>query len=234
MPLSIEYCSRLRNLTALKADQLLNREHCFGDRTFADWNEKTPGFFEADLVAFCGVSNSGDFLNVLDSTDVFTGWITLEAFMGKAQSRVYPAVENIRQRLPFPLLGLDSDNGSEFINGLLNRYCQSNNITFTRSRAYRKNDNCYVEQKNYSVVRRFLGYARFDTDRELAITKEILKLVEIYVNFFQPSAKLISKIRIENKTKKIYDTAKTPYRRLLESGILIQSEEVQITQTYIP
>lgn len=228
--LPIRHSYRLKGRSTTKPGTLLRS--AIPIRTFADWNEKTPGFFEADLVAFCGELAKGDFVNVLDNTDVFTGWITLEAFMGKAQSRVYPAVDNIRQRLPFVMLGLDSDNGSEFINGLLNHYCQTNHITFTRSRAYRKNDNCYVEQKNYSVVRRFLGYARFDTDNELTTIREILGLVEVYVNFFQPSVKLISKTRVDHKTKKIYDTAKTPYRRLVESGILGKRKKDKLIKIY--
>jgi hypothetical protein len=228
--LPIRRSYRLKGRSTTKPGTLLRS--AIPIRTFADWSEKKPGFFEADLVAFCGESPCGDFVNVLDNTDVFTGWVTLEAFIGKAQSRVYPAVDSIRQRLPFVLLGLDSDNGSEFINGLLVRYCQQHKITFTRSRAYRKNDNCYVEQKNYSVVRRFLGYSRYDTEKELFLVKEILKLVEIYVNFFQPSVKLISKTRINNKSKKIYDIAKTPYRRLLESGILSQLSKDNLNQIY--
>jgi hypothetical protein len=117
-------------------------------------------------------------------------------------------------------LGIDSDNGTEFVNEIINRYCQKHLITFTRIRPYRKNDNCFVEQKNFSVVRRFLGYTRRETEEELIVVREILKLIEIYVNFFQPSLKLIAKVRVDNRTKKTYDTAKTPFQRLLNSGIL--------------
>jgi hypothetical protein len=189
-------------------------------RTYADWNESKPGFFEADLVALCGNSVAGGYINILDLTDVFTSWICLEAMMGKGQFGVHGSIDAIRRRLPFSLLGIDSDNGTEFVNEIINRYCQKHLITFTRIRPYRKNDNCFVEQKNFSVVRRFLGYTRRETEEELIVVREILKLIEIYVNFFQPSLKLIAKVRVDNRTKKTYDTAKTPFQRLLNSGIL--------------
>ena len=130
------------------------------------------------------------------------------------------------------MLGLDPDNGTEFINWLLKRYCDQNQITFTRIRPYRKNDNCYVEQKNYTVLRRFLGYARYDTEKQLIIIKEILKLVEPYVNFFQPVMKLKEKQRVENKTRKRYDTARTPYQRLLESDILTDKQTDKLKGYY--
>lgn len=201
-------------------------------RTFADWNEKQPGFFEADLVALCGDNGGGGYVNILDLTDVFTGWVSLEAFMGKGQSGIHSGVDSIRQRLPFSMLGFDSDNGGEFINIILLHYCEENKITFTRIRPYKKNDNCFVEQKNFSVVRRFLGYTRRETENELNIIKQILKLIEVYVNFFQPSLKLISKVRIDNKTKKTYDEAKTPYQRLINSDILDQKIKQNLQEYY--
>lgn len=201
-------------------------------RTFADWNENKPGFFEADLVALCGGNVKGHYVNCLNLTDVFTGWVGLEAVMGKAQSRVHDAVDRIKNRLPFPMLGLDSDNGTEFINWLLQRYCEANKITFTRIRPNRKNDNCYVEQKNYTVVRRFLGYARYDTDQQLTIIRQILRLVEIYVNFFQPVMKLTKKKRTGAKVKKWYDTAKTPYQRVLRYGILKGKKKQELKAFY--
>jgi len=221
---------RLKGRSTTKPGTLLR--NAIPIRTFADWNDKQPGFFEADLVALCGISIKGDYVNVLDLTDVFTGWTCLEAFMGKGQFRVHAGVESVRQRLPFSLLGFDSDNGAEFINDIILRYCEENQITFTRIRPYKKNDNCFVEQKNFSVVRRFLGYTRRDTDNELIVVKEILKSIETYVNFFQPSLKLISKIRVDNKAKKIYDEAKTPYQRLLNSGILDQLTKQRLESLY--
>ena len=201
-------------------------------RTFSDWDEKKPGFFETDLVALCGESVRGEYINALNLTDVATSWVGLEAIMGKAQSRVYPAIDAVRNRLPFQMLGLDPDNGTEFINWLLKRYCDENKITFTRIRPYRKNDNCYVEQKNYTVVRRFLGYARYDTDKQLIFIKEILKIVEDYANFFQPVMKLKEKQRIGTNVKKKYDIAKTPYQKLVESGVINERKKEELQQYY--
>lgn len=201
-------------------------------RTFADWDEKRPGFFEGDLVALCGETVRGDYVNALNLTDVATGWEALEAFMGKGQYRVHKAIDDIRERLPFPMLGLDNDNGTEFINWILKRYCEEHKITFTRIRPYRKNDNCFVEQKNYTVARRFLGYARYDTEKELTIIRELLKLVEVYVNFFMPSKKLLSKEYIGSKVKKKYDTAKTPYQRLLITGVVKEEKKDKLQKLY--
>jgi len=203
-------------------------------RTFADWKdeEKKPGFFETDLVAFCGESVRGDYVNGLNLTDVFIGWVLLEAVMGKGQFRVHKAIDQTRQRLPYQMLGLDPDNGTEFINWLLKRYCEKHAIAFTRIRPNRKNDNCYVEQKNYTVLRRFLGYARYDTNQQLMIIKELVKLIEVYVNFFQPMMKLIKKERIGSKVKKQYDTAKTPYQRLLGSEVLNEEQKQKLYEYY--
>ncbi len=201
-------------------------------RTFSDWDENQPGFMEADLVAFCGETTEGEYINGLNMTDVYTGWVLLGATMGKGQFGVHKEVDEGRKRLPFPLLGFDSDNGGEFINAILKRYCDQNQITFTRIRPYRKNDNCFVEQKNYTTLRRFLGYARYDQEEQLLIIKEILKLAEPYVNFFQPVMKLRDKQRIGNKTKKRYDIAKTPYQRLLDSGILKEEQKEKLKRSY--
>ena len=202
-------------------------------RTFADWNEDRPGFMETDLVAFCGQSVKGDYVNGLDITDVATGWVLLEVVMGKGQTRIHQAIDSARNRLLFPLLGLDSDNGTEFINGIMCRYCAEHKITFTRIRPYRKNDNCFVEQKNYTVLRRFLGYSRYDTDQQLTVIRKVLRLVELYVNFFQPSMKLIEKHRDGAKTIKKYDKAKTPYQRLLEYNILTKENKKKLRTIYL-
>lgn len=220
----------LKGRSTTKPGTLLRKE--IPVRTFADWNEEGPGFFETDLVAFCGESPRGDYVNGLNLTDVATGWVGLEAIMGKAQGRTHAAIDAVRARLPFPLKGLDPDNGSEFINWLLKRYCENNNITFTRIRPYRKNDNCYVEQKNYTVLRRFLGYARYDTDEELEIIRQILKLVELYVNFFQPSMKLKGKERVGSRVRKKYDTAKTPYQRLITLCVLTEEQSCRLQNLY--
>lgn len=193
---------------------------------------KDPGLWKPDLVAFCGESTEGEYINGLNMTDVSTGWILLGVTMGKGQYGVHKEIEEGRKRLSFPLLGFDSDNGGEFINAILKRYCETNHITFTRIRPYRKNDNCFVEQKNYTVLRRFLGYGRYDKEEQLIIIKEILKRVENYVNFFMPSLKLISKDRIGSHTKKKYDSAKTPYQRLLNSGVLNEEQKDKLKMLY--
>jgi hypothetical protein len=184
-------------------------------RTGTDWDDSRPGFIEIDLVAHCGDSTRGDYCNTLSATDIATGWTETRAVKNKAQAHVFTALKDIVAHLPFPLLGIDSDNGSEFINDQLLRYCKEKNVTFTRSRAYRKNDGCHVEQKNWSVVRQNVGYARFDTPEELEVLNGIHALVRLHTNFFMPSAKLISKIRDGSKVTKRYDKPMTPYRRVL-------------------
>ncbi|MDP2300657.1 MAG: transposase family protein [Coriobacteriia bacterium] len=184
-------------------------------RTGTEWNDAAPGFIEIDLVAHCGDSTGGEYCNTLDATDIATGWTETRAVRNKAQVHVFAALQDIVAHLPFPLLGIDSDNGSEFINDQLYRYCTEHGITFTRSRAYRKNDGCHVEQKNWSVVRQNVGYARFDTPEELTVLREIHALVRLHTNFFMPSAKLVSKTRDGSKVTKRYDRPMTPYRRVL-------------------
>jgi hypothetical protein len=187
-------------------------------RTYADWDEGSPGFLEVDLVAHEGGNASGDYAQTLDMTDVATGWTELVAVRNKAQVWVFEALQQVRRRLPFPLFGLDSDNGGEFINHHLQRYCQKEGITFTRSRPYRKNDNCYVEQKNYSVVRRYAGYARYDRPLQVALLNQLYEQVRLYVNFFLPSLKLEKKVRRGSRVSRYYGPARTPYQRVLESA----------------
>jgi hypothetical protein len=184
-------------------------------RTFSDWNEKKPGFVEIDLVGHDGGDSHGEFAQTLDVTDVCTTWTETEAVRNKAQVWVFEALKNIRQRLPFPLFGIDSDSGGEFINDELFRYCKQEKITFTRSRSYRKNDGCFVEQKNYSVVRRAVGYLRYDTEEERLTLNELYRYLRLYTNFFQPTMKLIERTRIGSKVTKKYDKAQTPCKRVL-------------------
>lgn len=187
-------------------------------RTFAEWNEKKPGFLEVDLVSHDGGSTHGDYIQTLDATDVHSAWTETEAVKNKAQIWTLAAMKRIVERVPFRVLGIDSDNGSEFINAHLWQFCEENGITFTRSRPFRKNDNCFVEQKNYSVVRRMVGYARYDTEQELAVLNELYGHLRLYTNFFQPVMKLREKERVGSKVTKRYDRARTPYQRLLECG----------------
>ena len=186
-------------------------------RTFAEWDDAQPGFFEADLVAHDGGSSLGDFLCTLTMSDVASGWTETIAVRNKAQRWVFAGICTIRARSPLPLLGIDSDNGSEFINDHLARYCAQEHICFTRSRPWRKNDNCFVEQKNNSVVRRNVGYMRFDTEESLIMLNQLYEHLRLFVNFFLPSSRLIEKIRHGSHVTRRYDRPRAPFHRLLDS-----------------
>lgn len=192
-------------------------KHQIPIRTFAEWNEQRPGFVEIDLVGHDGGNSSGEFAQTLTVTDVCTGWTEVQAVKNKAQVWVFEALTDIRDRLPFDLLGIDSDNGGEFINNHLYRYCIREKITFTRARSNRKNDNCFVEQKNYSVVRRAVGYMRHDTPEEVSLLNELYEYLRLYSNHFHPVMKLLEKTREGSKVKKKYDKPQTPYQRVLAS-----------------
>jgi hypothetical protein len=201
-------------------------------RTFADWQEDRPGFLEVDLVPHCGESTEGFYLTTLSTVDVASGWSECVGVWGKGQQRVGAAVHRVRQRLPISLLGLDSDNGSEFINQHLYSYCHREGITFTRSRSYKKNDSCHVEQKNWTVVRRLVGYDRYSSRAALEALNRVYDLLRLYVNFFQPVMKLVTKTRHGAKVHKVYDRARTPYQRLLEAGVLTEAKQQQLAAMY--
>jgi hypothetical protein len=201
-------------------------------RTFSEWNDARPGFVEIDLVGHDGGDGTGDFAQTLDVTDVSTGWTETRAVRNKAQVHVLEALVEIRQRLPFQLLGVDSDNGSEFINSHLLKFCVNEEITFTRSRSGRKNDNCFVEQKNYSVVRRNVGYLRHDTEQEVELLNLLYEKLRLYSNYFQPVMKLISKERVGAQVRKKYDLAQTPYHRLLASSDVSRTVKHELRTTY--
>jgi hypothetical protein len=249
--LSDEVRERLMTISASTADRLLRGErkklelkskartrpgsllkHQVPIRTFSDWDDARVGFVEIDLVGHDGGNTSGDFCQSLDVTDVASGWNEQRAIKNKAQKWTFEAIEEIRKRLPFELLGIDSDNGSEFINFHLVEYCGKEKITFTRGRPYRKNDGCYVEQKNYTSVRRNVGYMRYDTDEELAILNELYDVLRLYGNFFLPQAKLICKTREGSKVTKRYDEPKTPYRRLLASPDVDEATKRKLRRQY--
>ena len=183
-------------------------------RTFSDWDDDRPGFMEADLVAHCGTFTGGHFLQTLVMTDISTGWTEFEALLFRDQETVLHAICCVRQQIPFDLLGLDTDNGTEFLNYLLLGYCFDEEITFTRSRPYKKNDQCHVEEKNGSIIRKFIGYDRFEGIQPCRTLSALYKLLRLYVNFFQPSLKLASKTRVGSRVIKKYDPAKTPYQRV--------------------
>jgi hypothetical protein len=200
-------------------------------KTFADWDGARPGFLEIDLVAHCGSTSAGTFLCTLSTVDVATGWTLCRGVRNKGEEAVFQELAEIRRRLPFPLLGLDSDNGGEFINHTLVRYCADESITLTRARPYRKNDSCHIEQKNWSVVRRLVGYARFEEDA-LPALNAVYTLAEEYVNFLQPVLKLVEKTRNGPRVSRRYDIAQTPYRRVLPLGDLSAAIKHQLETRY--
>jgi hypothetical protein len=203
-------------------------------RTFTDWNEERPGFMEIDLVAHCGGSAEGQFCYTLTAVDISTGWTECLAVKNRTQEAVFAQIVQLRERLPFPLLGLDSDNGSEFINDMLYRYCLKEKITFTRSRPYRKNDQAHVEQKNWSVVRRTVGYDRYETPEQLSLLQSIYADLRYYVNFFQPVLKSIGRKHLEeHKFIKVYDRAATPLQRAVQSNEMPVQTKAAWINTYL-
>lgn len=207
-------------------------KHQIPIRTFAEWDDARPGFLEADLVAHCGTSTEGFFLCTLSAVDIATSWVELDALWGKGQQRVRAAVHHLRQRLPMPLLGLDSDNGSEFINHALYGYCHEAGITFTRSRAWKKNDSAHVEQKNGAIVRALIGYDRYASRAAYAQLTRVYRLVRLHVNFFQPVQKLVRKTRHGAKVHRLYDRAQTPYQRLGASDMLSPAKHQELEALY--
>jgi len=200
-----------------------------------DWDTAKIGFMEIDTVAHNGGDPSGEFIYSLDMVEICSGWSEQMAVLGKGEKGIAQAINTIKIEQPFTLLGLDSDNGGEFINYHLVRYCQGENIYFTRSRPDRKNDNAYVEQKNYTHIRRWLGYGRFDNEQQLKLINNLYRReLRLYNNFFRPVMKIISKEKINNSIcRKKYDTAKTPYQRLLESDQINQEQKQKLTEIYL-
>lgn len=184
-------------------------------RTWADWDDAIPGFVEIDLVGHEGGNPSGEFCFTLTVTDIATGWTVNRSVPNKAQKWVFDALMHVRRVFPFPILGIDSDNGSEFINHHLFDYCVANQITFTRSRSGNKNDGAHVEQKNWTHVRELVGYHRYDTEAELALLNEIWELDRLFTNYLLPQQKLVFKQRNGAKVTKRYDTATTPHQRAI-------------------
>ena len=197
-----------------------------------EWDTSKTGYVEMDLVVHCGSSTFGEYISTLSTTEVSCGW--WEAIMGKSQQSTFRALKQIRQRAQFDWKGLDSDNGSEFINDILYKYCHREKLEFTRSRPSRKNDNAYIEQKNWTHVRKILGYLRYDTLAELSIINNLYRGdLRLYKNFFQPVMKLVSKGRIGGSVKRKYDTPKTPYQRLMDSGQISEQTRKQLETVYL-
>jgi transposase InsO family protein len=202
----------------------------------SSWDEQRPGYCELDTVAHCGGSAEGEFAYTLTTTDLLTGWTELEAILGKAQQRVKSALDKASKRLPFPLLGIDPDNGGEFINWGLLRWCAERKIDFTRGRPYQKNDNAHVEQKNWTHVRKVMGYDQIEEDRLVNLMNDLYRQeLRLYMNFFRPTMKLVDKKRVGRhgeKIKRVYDTPKTPYQRTLDCPEVDEKVKEKLRQQY--
>ncbi len=192
------------------------------------WDASEPGFAEVDLVSHSGPTAAGEFLHTLNLTDLASTWTEAQVVMGKGQFGVHQAIEQLAENLPFDLRGLDSDNGSEFINHHLFAYCQRHQIAFTRSRPYKKDDNAHIEQKNWTHVRKLLGWDRYDSDEALEAINDLYRNEwRLWMNLFQPSVKLVRKVRVGSRLRRVYDPPLTPFDRLLALG---QGRTRQLTQ----
>jgi hypothetical protein len=222
---------RLTGMAHTKPGSLLKSQ--IPVRTFAEWDQGRPGFVEIDLVGHEGGDARGEFAYSLCVTDVASGWTEVRVVRNRARRWTFEALLDVRACLPFALLGIDSDNGGEFINHHLASWCAEQKLTFTRSRAYEKNDSCYVEQKNWSVVRRETGYGRYDTEAERELIAAIYADLRLYVNFFLPSVKLLAKQRTGAKVYKRYDKAATPHERLLALEALDEATAARLEDEYL-
>ena len=206
-------------------------------RTFQDWNEAKAGFMEADLVAHCGHQTDGSFLFTLTLTDIATGWTEFLPLLNRTQEAVVAALKRVQHLLPFSLLGIDTDNGAEFINVELMAYCEQAHLTITLGRPRHRNDQCYVEQKNGQIVRQVVVYDRFTGELASRQLIELYRALRVYVNCFQPSMKLQTKQREGSKVRRTYDQAQTPMQRLLASDAVPpnkQQELLRVTQALDP
>lgn len=222
---------QLKGRSATRKGPLL--KHQIPVRVFWPWNERHPGFFEMDTVHHCSDSAFGEYCQTLTITDVGSGWVELRGLLNKAHRWVVHALEDIYNDLPFPIKGVDSDSGSEFINHAVVAWTAKKEIQFTRGRSCHKNDNCFVEQKNDACVREYIGYERLETVEQLKALGEVYEVLCPLLNYFIPTAKMIRKIREGKKIKKIYEPeAKTPYQRLLTSTHLSAEIKAELERRY--
>ncbi|MFH1129380.1 MAG: transposase family protein [Patescibacteria group bacterium] len=202
-------------------------------KVFAEQDRTVLGNTQIDLVEHCGQSVIGEFINTLSITDISSGWWEGEAIMGKGQQRTFLGLEGCKTRFPLTWQEIHSDNGTEFINWHLLKYAHDQGLRFSRSRPYKKNDNCLVEQKNWTHVKKFVGYARYETIEELDVLNDLYRNeLRLFKNFFQPVIKLISKERINGKIHRRYDVPKTPYARLLESNEITEKRKQELKRIY--
>jgi hypothetical protein len=220
-----------RGRCATKPGSLLKSQ--IAVRTWADWDDAVPGFVEIDLVSHDGGRAVGEHGWTLTVTDIATGWTENRSLPSKALKWVMAALDDINAAMPFPIRGIDSDNGSEFINFHLLRWCDKHQITFTRSRVGNKNDGCHVEQKNWSTVRTLVGYHRYDTPAEVVLLNKIWALQSQLSNYFYPQQKLVHKVRDGAKITKKHDTATTPHRRAQAHPNLPTTAKADLTRTYL-
>ena len=220
----------LKGRSTTKPGTLLKQDIAI--RLGTEWPESMPGYVEMDTVSHCGESTKGQYVVTLDVVDIDTTWSEQRACLNKAQKHVFGEVKEIRARLPFKLLGIDTDGGGEFINDEMYSYCKQENITFTRGRSYKKNDGCHIEQKNWSIVRQSVGYGRFETERECALLNMIYDYVRLTTNFFMPSQKMESKTRDGGRVIRKMDEPKTPYKRVLASVHIDKKTKALLTKTF--
>ena len=242
-----EECRRqLLSMSAATADRLLRSQRNLSQRgpsttragtllkqqipvrTFEEWNEARPGFLEAHLVAHCGTDIKGGYLYTLTLTDVATGWTKCLPLLYRSRETLLEALQQARLLFPFPMLGIDTDSGGEFINETVLAYCEQAHITFTRGREGLKNDQCFVEQKNGVIVRQVVGYDRFEGEHAYRQLGEMYQALRLYVNCFQPSMKLLATHYEGRKVRRVYDAAKTPLQPLLLSKVLPPSKETEL------
>ncbi len=227
-PIRIHYTKRGRFTT--KPGTLLRKQIPIKTN---QWDESRPGFLEADTVAHCGESTSGIYVNTINFVDIATGWTEQRAVWGKGESAVLEQIKNIEKILPFPMLGFDCDNGGEFLNYHLLRHFTERKqpVQFTRSRAYHKEDNAHIEQKNWTHIRQWLGYDRLDNPRVVSLLNNLYtKEWRLFHNFFCPSVKLLAKERIGSKTIKHHDLPKTPYQRIMDSPHIHESVKLSLSK----
>jgi hypothetical protein len=221
---------RLKGRCTTKPGSLLKSQ--IPVRTWSDWDDARPGFVEVDTVGHDGGNPAGPHAFTLTVTDIATGWTDNRSVPDKTGKCVKAALNDIAAKMPFPILGVDCDNGSEFINITLLQWCEKRRITFTRSRPGNKNDGCHVEQKNWAVVRTVVGYHRYDTAAELLLLNEIWQLQSKLTNYFYPQQKLVSKVRDGAKVSKKHDKATTPFHRAIDHPTMTVERIVALTRTY--
>lgn len=202
-------------------------------KVFAEQNRSVVGHLQIDLVEHCGASAAGQFVCTLTGTDGFSGWTEEEAVWGKGQENTKQGLDQERERCPFAWIEIHSDGGMEFINAHLYAYSQDTGLDFSRSRPYKKNDNCLVEQKNWTHVRKLVGYLRYDTIEEMDLLNSLYADTRLFKNFFQPVIKLVFKERVGGKLHRKYDKARTPYQRIMESDEVSKDKKKELEKIYL-